>query len=234
MSDSLFSPRQIIVLSKVDFVNVLICPYIWYLKNVEKKKPQPTSNMLEGADLHNVMREINTRIRNLDESRRYISQQIESSRGFEKQLTNIINFLEMRESNGDSVFPEYSEFRIEVFVGNFKLVGIIDAIYNNASGYEVFEYKKSFYKDIQSLLLETSFYSYIFSKYSNRKVVRMGLFSFETGEVIYEPFGEKVVSDRIRESFKIILEGNFEPKPSYENCRFCSYRSICKYSVVKK
>ncbi|MCX8097079.1 MAG: PD-(D/E)XK nuclease family protein [Spirochaetes bacterium] len=233
MSDSLFSPKHIIVLSKVDFINIFICPYIWYLKNVEKIKLPPTGSMLKGADLHNVMREINAR-KNLEESRKYISQQIESLRSFEKQLTNIINFLEMRKSNGDSVFPEYSEFRIEVLVENFKLVGIIDAIYNNTFGYEVFEYKKSFYKDIQSLLLETSFYSYIFSKYTNIKIARMGLFSFETGEVIYGPFDEKVVLDRIREAFKVILEGNFEPKPSYENCKFCSYKNFCRYSVVGK
>lgn len=232
MNGGLFEQHHVITLSKTDFINILNCPYIWYLKNVEKVRITPTDGMVEGYNLHSVMREINTNMKNIEEAKDYIASQIKKAKSFEKQLTNIINFLEVRESAGDSVFPDYSEVKIEVLLDDFKLVGVIDAIYKNDFGYEVFEYKKSFYKDDESLFLETSFYSYIFSEYTGNKVVRMGLFSFETGEVKYEFFDKDKILSRIKDSFEIILEGNFDPRPSYGNCRPCLYRGFCKYSAL--
>ncbi|MGB9621853.1 MAG: PD-(D/E)XK nuclease family protein, partial [Brevinematia bacterium] len=182
---NLFSKQPLTIISKTNFINFLNCKYTWYLANVKKIKPKLTLNMEAGNTLHSILKEINQKFSTLEEVKKFIELKKLSLKEHEKEINNILLFLESRNKKNLNIFPVISETSLEIRVSNFKLKGIVDAIYNFEDEFEIFEYKKSFYKSkIEDFFLETSFYSFLFENSQKRKIIRMGLFSFETGEVI--------------------------------------------------
>lgn len=231
MQLDLFLPRRKIYISKTDFVNIIMCPYTWVLKKVERVKTIQTENMTKGYNLHEIMKRLNREFKTIREAKEFILERQKCNPDIEDELENIINFLERRTKEGLEVFPMHSELNIQLTKGDYIFNGIIDAVYQSESGVEVFEYKNSFYKEDDELFLETSFYSYIFSGRTNKKISKMGIFSFKTGETKYFEFNKDFISSKIEESIKIVREENFEPKPSEKNCKFCVFRKTCRYSL---
>lgn len=229
MENTLFDREPRIYVSKTDFINGISCPYTWYLRKVMGVKGIITSNMVEGTNLHSLMKGINS-LRDESVVEEYIRGLIRKNKEFEVELNNVLNFIMDRRNKGLKVLPKHSEFEVEVISGKFVLYGIIDAVYVNDDYVEIFEYKKSFYRKESDLFDEVAFYSYLFSKFKKVKVDRMGVFSFLTGEVKYKEFVEEEIYEKIMFFLDKVNRGDFNATPSKETCSFCVFRNNCKFS----
>lgn len=206
--------------------------------NIKKLKPNITEKMETGTKLHSIFQRLNHASKNLEEAERFIEHQKTIYLEYEKELSNVLAFLKERQKKELKIFPAISESTIEFRINNFKLKGIVDAVYEFENEFEIFEYKKSFYKSkIEDFFTETSFYSFLFENNQRRKIVRMGLFSFETGEVLYKEYNEKL-SKEIEEKINYIIDkidkNDFEPTPTQENCKHCHLKEFCEYAYNSK
>ncbi|MFN4244848.1 MAG: PD-(D/E)XK nuclease family protein [Brevinematia bacterium] len=227
---NLFDVDPKIYVSKTDFVNILMCPYTFLLKN--KVKIHPTENVVQGTNLHKIMKRIN-QINDIERVKKFIEVKMKERSYMKKELANIIYFLNCRLEDNLDIFPKYQELKVKMDVGKYVFNGIIDAVYCYKDGFEVFEYKKSFYKQHDDIFLETLFYSFVLEDFSKTSVRRMGIFSFSTGKVYYKDYNQKDFIPKIDVVINTLERNDFSPRNSYENCRICIYRNMCDFSSFR-
>ncbi|MCX8028542.1 MAG: PD-(D/E)XK nuclease family protein [Brevinematales bacterium] len=218
-------------ISKTEFINLLKCPYTWFLSKITGIKTTPTRSMKHGINLHDIMKKVNEE-KDLYRIRHLLNKYQNENPHYQTEISNIQKFLDYRKVRKQTIFPKFTEQRFETTFNKLKLVGVVDAIYEENNYIEIFEYKKSLY-NIKSIFLEVSYYSFIISKndtlMNGKNEIRMGTFSFDTGTIKYRRFKTENISRKLKKAIRIIEKRKFVPKPSIDNCRTCIFRTHCIY-----
>ena len=134
-----------------------------------------------------------------------------------------------------------AEIPFEVKIGEITFTGRIDRLEKNPDGkYEVVDFKsgssvKS--KNKAKIDPQLNIYAKAVEKMKGELPVKASLFYVEKDRMVEYPVTKESVDDAIgpiMEMTKEILKENFEPTPSYQACKFCSYQSICDAKMVNE
>lgn len=167
----------------------------------------------------------------------YISKKhenIQKSKGVEIMK----NYFENLYSEDENPFKLEESF--SAIVGDVVFTGTIDRIdtVSNSNGVHevcIVDYKTSKDKDSSAIKkdLQLPLYAFFAEEKLGLKVVGAKYVFVVSGNVIDVDVSEKrreVAKNSVLDAIDKIRDGKFAPTPGFNECKYCDYRSVCKYA----
>ncbi|MFA4911437.1 MAG: ATP-dependent DNA helicase [Desulfobacteria bacterium] len=220
------------------------CPLKFKYSFIYKIPRKSTINMRVGSLLHRVLEHFHKNYTRKEASVEDILRLFEDAwkmsrlpdsiqwRQFkEKATTGLTDYFD--DFKLDSNKPEYFERPFTLKVGKHRVKGRVDRIdITETGGYELIDYKTGrtrTQREVDSDL-QLSVYSLGAIEAWNIKPERASYcFLIENKRVSVSHRDEQLegAREKILELAEGILAENFEPKPDYQNCRYCDYQILC-------
>jgi len=132
-----------------------------------------------------------------------------------------------------------TEIPFEVKIGEITFTGRIDRLEKNPDGkFEVVDFKSGssvISKNKAKIDPQLNIYAKAVEKIKGELPVKASLFYVEKDKMVEYPVTKESVNEALEpiiEMTKEILKENFEPTPSFQACKFCSYQSICDAKII--
>ncbi|MFH2011934.1 MAG: ATP-dependent DNA helicase [Pseudomonadota bacterium] len=149
----------------------------------------------------------------------------------ERARTGLINYFENFKEDKNE--PKYFERSFNLKVGKHRIKGRVDRVdITSTGGYELIDYKtgKTWAQREVDRDLQLSVYSLGATEAWNIKPEKASYyFLIENKRLSISHQDEQLekAREKILELAEGILAENFEPKPDYQNCRYCDYQTLC-------
>jgi DNA helicase-2/ATP-dependent DNA helicase PcrA len=238
-----FIPRrgEGLMLSASDIDTYRICPLKYKFARVFRIPQEPTIHQRFGIVVHQVLERFHTggpntleHLLELYESswRRSGLGDSDDEQQFRRRGTEALERYWQQERDSDAE-PVWFERSFAFKLGPHLLRGRVDRVDRRPDGsHELIDYKTGKAKTAQELRedVQLSLYQMGARASWQLETSAQSYFSVLTGErVPVQHSAEELerVSDTVAEIADGILAQEFEPKPSYDICRFCDYRIIC-------
>ena len=221
------------------------CPLMFKYAFIYRIPTKSTVNMKGGIILHNVLEYFHknyTRVEaRVDDLLKLFEDRWKAAR-----LPDSLPWRQLKEKavNGLTAYfesfladknkPEYFERPFTLRVGKHRVKGRVDRVdITPAGGYELIDYKtgRTWTQREVDKDLQLSVYSLGAMEVWSIKPEKASyyfLFENKKGSISHQDEQLKEANQRIMDSSEEILSENFEPKPDFQNCRYCDYKALCK------
>lgn len=225
-----------------------------YLYQYIFKIPVPSKHYFDfGTSMHSVLEEIQPlakqlskkelTLRGLSElSKQWISKSYINAKQekeyYEKGIEIIKKFVEKEQALFNNSKTVSLEKKFEFTIEGKKLLGFIDRIEKVEGDLFILDYKTSNSKELKSKLKENlQLYVYALAlKKENIEPKKMGLWYLIHDEIDSIEFDNDTL-EKIKKTILSLIsqieEEKFEASPSYFNCTYCDFNTICNDKVTK-
>lgn len=218
-------------LSKSDIKLYKMCPYAWYLNNIEELEPEVPEAMQRGTDFHEWAEEVYGKIDReavlTEESTVY-----EEMRKYAPPGEVYENFAQMEQKRWEKDPTEkYFPVKTEEFLFDEDLLfmGTYDRLDKQGDDYVVVDYKTGEYKDykVSDWRFELYGYKYLIEQNYSFDVDYMCVILPDSKKYVFEKFKaptKRAFFRKIKNVREKILEKVF---PANGHCPYCFMRSEC-------
>ncbi|NOY78256.1 MAG: UvrD-helicase domain-containing protein [Calditrichaeota bacterium] len=239
---------QLLTLSFYQIDDYLTCPLKYKYVHILRVPIAPHHTVIYGSALHQAISEYYRRkikgfpvdfsvlenaFRESWSSEGFFSREHEEQR-FEAGLQALKRFFEKEEASGE--IPLYVEKEFSFNLGNNHIVGRWDRVDKRSSGIVIVDFKSSDIReqkkadDRAKKSLQLAIYVLAYESMFRERPVRVELRFLEsglTGSVDVEKMKMDKFLDDIQTAAHGIRQRDFEARPDYMSCRYCSFNSIC-------
>ena len=206
-----------------------------------------------GTSMHSVLEEIQPLAKKLNEkeltlrglselSKQWISKSYidakQEKEYYEKGIDIIKSFVKKEQTLFKNSTTISLEKKFEFTVEGKRILGFIDRIEKEDNDVFILDYKTSNSKELKSKLKENiQLYVYAMAmKYDNINPKKMGLWYLIHDEIDSIEFDETIL-EKIKKTILNLIDNieseKFDPNPSYFNCTYCDFNTICPNKVSK-
>jgi len=244
--------KEDLILSPTSINTYADCPLKFKFQKI-LRVPSPSSSTLDlGSTIHKVVEKLaelrekgikpteKEAMKVLSESMMFRSfeNKTEQKRSSDRAKEMIKTYLEWEAKTLNKVLALEQEFQTEI--AGIQFTGRIDRVEENPQGeLEIIDFKSGSVKKSKNTIKtdpQMNIYALGVKELYGKLPKRASLFYLEHRTVTYDITQDQVdeALKPIREMLKSILDGKFDPTPSYQACMFCDYQSICDAKVTEE